>query len=222
MRSGSGTDSGRAARGVRAAILGGAMALLTAGLASSAEAATFGFGCITGSSAINCATGVSQLSLEATPAAGGSYELVLRNTGPSAAVVKNVYFDGVASGVSVLSSSPGVSVRRDSSPGTLPGGTAVRFTTDLSFTARPPAPQNGVGPGEFVKFGVVTTGDLVKALGDGSVRIGLHVISFANGGSESFVTGSRPPAPAVPEPSAALVFGAGALLVGARIGRKGR
>lgn len=163
---------------------------------------------------------MAQLSLEATPAGSGSYELLLRNTGSSAAVVKQVYFDGIASGVSVLSSSTGVSFRTDSNPGNLPGGNPVGFATDLSLSARPPAPQKGVGPGEFLKLGVVSGTDIVQALGDGSVRVGLHVIAFANGGSEAFVTAARPPAPAVPEPSAAVVFGVGALVVGARVGQK--
>jgi hypothetical protein len=55
-------------------------------------------------------------------------------------------------------------------------------------------------------------GDFDDLLSD--LRVGVHVIGYESGGSESFV------AAAVPEPHAALVFGVGALVVGAVLRRR--
>ena len=51
--------------------------------------------------------------------------------------------------------------------------------------------------------------DVINELGDGRLRIGMHVINFDGGGSESFVNNP------VPVPAAIWLFGSGLLgLVG--------
>jgi hypothetical protein len=84
---------------------------------------------------------------------------------------------------------------------------------------------NGVNPGEFLTviwslLGGVTYSDVIAALnlgGDqsGSLRIGIHVQGFANGGSESFVNATPTPVP-VPAAGLLLMGALGALTVARR------
>lgn len=53
----------------------------------------------------------------------------------------------------------------------------------------------------FNLAGGVSVAQALAAFDSGALRVGLHVISFGNGGSESFVN--------VPEPSAALLMALG-------------
>jgi hypothetical protein len=101
----------------------------------------------------------------------------------------------------------------------LPGGNGnpINFTADLEASAENPMPQNGVGPGEglVVVFGIAAGfdfQDVIDALTDGSLRIGMHVQSFESGGSESVLNVP------VPEPHAVVLLGLGL----AGIGRMGR
>ena len=54
--------------------------------------------------------------------------------------------------------------------------------------------------------------DVISELGDGSLRIGIHVQAFASGGSESFVN-------TVPDPSPAALLLAASTLAGLRCRR---
>lgn len=133
---------------------------------------------------------------------------VIRNTGPTQVVIADVYFDdGVLLGISGLydkddpaptgSSNTGVDFSIGASPPNLPSpncvvppfGKLVVYSAD----ADPSGPKWGIGPGEIL--GVVfnlqptkTFGDLLAGLNSGIVRIGLHAIAYASGGSESFVS----------------------------------
>jgi hypothetical protein len=64
--------------------------------------------------------------------------------------------------------------------------------------------MTGVGPGESVTitFDLMAGGtyqDVIDELNDGTLRIGIHVVGFESGGSESFVH--------VPEPATASLLG---------------
>ena len=81
----------------------------------------------------------------------------------------------------------------------------------------PPAQPNGVNPGEFL--GVIfdlnggTIDDVRTELGNGTLRIGIHVQGFTGGGSESFVNippdGQGGPGEPIPEPATLALFGLG-------------
>ena len=102
----------------------------------------------------------------------------------------------------------------------LPGGNGrtYDFSPDLRVRADNPAPKNGVDPGESLEIvlalsEMATFADVVAAFNSGDatsadLRIGLHVISFDSGGSESFI--------AVPEPTTALLMAGGLLGFAAR------
>jgi hypothetical protein len=88
----------------------------------------------------------------------------------------------------------------------LPGGSSISpaFAADFRVNANPAPPANGVNPGDVltVVFNLesgVAPADVISALNTGAFRVGLHVINFASGGSESFVT--QP----IPEPSTLLL-----------------
>ena len=76
-------------------------------------------------------------------------------------------------------------------------------------------PKNGVGPSEWVAIefdllGGQTINDVIAELTTGELRIGVHVIAFATGGSEGFI--NIP----IPEPGTALLVGGSLLLLAAR------
>ena len=180
-------------------------------MTGSAQAVSFdGFTCITNNDAGNCAIGQAQLSADLT-----GDVLTITMAGTDAAVVEQVFIQaaGVAGG-SFLDGVGIVEFGNANAGGNLPGGNAVGFVSAINFAASNPAPKDGIG------YHVQDTAQLqlgrFQLEGDLSdLRVGVHVIGFRSGGSESFTT-STPGAP-VPEPSAALVFGIGTLVIGTRV-----
>lgn len=195
-----------------AALLLGAAALT----AAPAGALTLGFGCITGNLAGDCAIGEGQLGVEITDPGGGAVRFQVRNAGPEASAVAEIYFDdGSLLGLSSVHDGPGVDFEPAASPPDLPGGDGLvpPFQVTAGFLAQASSPpsMNGVGPGQWVQIDFDlqagrSVADVAADLASGELRIGLHVIGFASGGSESFVNLA-----AVPEPALGLL-GAGALV----------
>jgi hypothetical protein len=204
--------------------------------ASSAEAAvSYSFTGVSNNNATNTAIGEANLSMMVSDNGGGFVRFDFYNSGPEASSITDVYFDDAVdpslfvTPISQIINGSGVSFSTWATPGNLPGGNDVGFDATRGLTAdsdSPKVPQNGVNPGETL--GVVLQlnngnnyGDVLTALADSSLRVGLHVQAFAGGGSESFVNnpgGGTPPA--VPEPSTLAIFGLGALFAGRRMRRR--
>ena len=90
---------------IRAEIDSFVAVLVSSGLSASvSNATTFSFGCITNTSAANCAIGAAQLAVDVT--AGPLADQVLftfTNTGASASSITDVYFDdGTLLGISAI------------------------------------------------------------------------------------------------------------------------
>ena len=187
-----------------------------------AAATSFPFSCITNNSATDCNTGQSQLHLDVTSPGAGQIQFELTNVGASQSTIAGVYWDegGLLSSIASISMT-GVSFAANGSPPDLPGGNSISpaFSADFRVNANSPAPQNGVNPGDtldvvFNLQGGVSPADVISALNSGALRVGLHVINFASGGSESFVN-------VVPEPATFALVALGLAVLRRRVVRLG-
>ncbi|MCU0669174.1 MAG: PEP-CTERM sorting domain-containing protein [Myxococcota bacterium] len=176
-----------------------------------AEAIPLDFSCITGNSATDCGIATTQLVVTLDALGTDQVRLTVSNEGPAASVYTRILFDGaVLDSVDAIGNAPPDVEFDTASPGVLPGGNGnpYQFNTDLEVSADNPMPQNGIGPGETltIDLGILAGSDfsdVVAALTDGSLRIGMHVQSFASGGSESVLNVP------VPEPGTLLLLGSG-------------
>ena len=211
---------------LRNAILGVVAILVLA--ATPARAAVLGFGCISNNLAADCAIGAAQVSVNVTNAGGGQVLFSFSDSGPAASSITDVYFDdgsllAIASIINDLVLPGIVDFSQDASPPNLPAGNTVSppfvVTAGFSADSNPPTQPNGVNPGESlgIQFSLQagqTYADLLSDLGDGTLRIGIHVQGYASGGSESFV--NHP----LPEPATFGLLGLGlGALVSARLRR---
>ncbi|MCI0332293.1 MAG: hypothetical protein L0228_03580 [Planctomycetes bacterium] len=144
---------------------------------------------------------------------------VFKNAVGTTSSITDVYFDdGTLFGLAaVYDVTAGVSFNNPASPGSLPGqnGATPPFVTTVGFSADsdPPVQSNGVNSSSerlgvaFSLFPTLGFTDVVAALGDGSLRIGMHVQAIgAQGGSDSYVNGLPPGDTEVPEPSSLIVL----------------
>lgn len=182
--------------------------LAVAALSQVAAAQTYGFDCVTNSSAGNCSVGESQLQVTVSGPAISQALFTFTNVGAASMSLADVHFeDGSLLGIASIVNGAGVSFSQFASPQNLPGGNAIGFVTTSGFSADsdPPVQPNGVNPGETlgILFNLQagrTFSDVNSDLASGELRIGVHVQGYSNGGSESFVNLASP----VPEAPASL------------------
>ena len=202
----------------------------------------YGFRNITANNVANAGTGQTQLTVEVIELGGNRVAFRFNNSGPFASSITDTYFDdGTLLGIASITSSSGVVYQQNAKPSDLPGGASISpaFETTAGFSADsdPPVQPNGVNPGEWLEivFNLQSGGtyaDVIHELNlglglapgsdpEGTLRIGIHVQGFANGGSESFINGG-----VVPEPATGLIwggmglFGAVVLATRRRVGRR--
>jgi len=189
----------------------------------SASATSFDFSCITNNNAGDCSIGQSQLHLDVTSVMGLGVQFEFTNVGASQSTIAGVYWDDASGLLNSLASisNMGVAFSANGSPPDLPGGNSISppFSADFRVNANSPAPQNGVNPGDtldvvFNLQGGVSPADVISALNSGALRVGLHVINFASGGSESFVN-------VVPEPATFALVALGLAVLCRRVVRLG-
>jgi hypothetical protein len=219
-----------ARNGVRtASVLAG---MVFGGMSLAAQAVPLDFYCITTNSASNCAIGEAQLAVDVTSYSSNQVLFTFTNTGSFQSTISEIYFDdGTLLGIAELIDRDNggdldVAFTQDDvdpvNPPVLPGGDSIfpvfEVTAGFLADADNPAPRWGVSPGEWlgIVFNLESGGtydDVLAELTDGRLRIGMHVINFSNGGSESFVNNP------IPVPAAIWLLGSGLLGLGA-IGRR--
>ncbi|MHC4291431.1 MAG: PEP-CTERM sorting domain-containing protein [Planctomycetota bacterium] len=188
---------------------------------------TYGFYNITNNSAANASIGEAQLSVEVSDEGmivqnSDTLNLVgfkFMNEGPDHCVITEIYFQTMSllDFHSIDENLPGVDFKESEvgsiSPGNLPGGKSIspKFIATTAFSIEPlnPEPKWGVEPGEWVAIYYTlqvgtTAQNVFDELANEQTRIGLHVQSFDNGGSESFIT---------PEPATMILLGLGGLML---------
>jgi len=187
-----------------------------------ANAVPFGFDCITNNLAGDCAIGEAQLSVDVTDAGAGKALFTFSNSGPAASSITDVYLDGDALlSIALITNGAGVDFSAGASPPNLPGGNPIGFSADFALDSNAPnVPLKGVNPGETLQVLMnlvagTTFADVLANLGNGDLRVGIHVQAFASGGSESFVHQTP-----IPEPHAAILFLAGTGLAAYSIRRR--
>jgi len=181
------------------------------------------FSCITNNDAGDCAIGTTQLSATVVQS-GGDAVLMISMTGPQAGVVEQIFIESsfvTAISFQASTATGVVAFGTGQVGGNLPGGAMVGFDEVFNIAADNPAPSNGIGrhpqddvspqAAEFLLS--LTGGDFSDLLTD--LRIGVHVIGYSSGGSESFI--STP----IPEPGTFALLATG-LLGLATAGRRNR
>ena len=173
-----------------------ALALASTSLLAQADS----FSCATGSAA-DCSLAASTLSWTWD----GTF-FTLSNSG--AGSVAEVYFDlGAGMSASFFGGVGTVNFSAGASPGSLPGGVGVGFTSDAAFDSDANGkPVYGIDMGESATFKI--TGAALDSFTDGQLAAGAHVRSLVES-SASVVTITA----AVPEPEtyALMLAGLGAV-----------
>ncbi len=143
----------------------------------------------------------------------GKVDFVIYNQSSINSSIAQIYFDNEAS---LLSSAEviggaGTSFEQDASPANLPGGkSAFNFISQFSFGASAPPATDGINPAEQTSFRCSLSdgfgiGDVESALGNGTLRIGAHIIGLPGGSSVSAIS--------TPLPATGILFGLGTFFI---------
>jgi len=179
-------------------------------------APTYSFVNITNNDAGNAAIGEAQLFVELLDPGSSQVTFMFTNTGSEASSITDVYFeDGSLLGIASIDDSlPGVEFSQYATPLDLPGknNATPPFETTAGFSADsdPPVQPYGVNPLEWlgITFDLQTGrsfDDVVTDLATGTLRIGIHVQGFGNGGSESFINNGEHCNGKIPAPGAVIL-----------------
>jgi hypothetical protein len=130
----------------------------------------------------------------------------------NSSIAKIFFDDSGLLNYSQISSGTGVVFTKDTSPGNFPAGNTLipSFAADFSFSASPPPSKDGINPGQWLTVafdyaGTTTASDVIDALNNNLLRVGVHLIALPDGSSESAVL--------VPEPASLAILALGGLIL---------
>lgn len=174
-------------------------------VAVNASAVTVRFDCLSTVNAANCQAGEQQFSVDVGAAGANQINFTFKNQGPAASSISEIYFQGgpFTGSISLVDKDQGTGgltgvdfTAGSATPPNLPGANLANppFVVTAGFLADADSPpsKNGINPGEWL--GMIFTlqngaslNQVVQQFQTGQLRIGMHAIAFANGGSESFI-----------------------------------
>lgn len=143
---------------------------------------------------------------------GSGLDFIFKNDSTVGCSIANIYFDdtGLLAYNSIINES-GTMIYKDPSPAKMPGWNTVTpsFQSSVSF-GDSQLSVNGVNPGEsltinFDLIGSTTTTDVINALNNNDLRVGIHLIALPDGTSEAAIN--------VPDPTTFLLLGLGGLVL---------
>lgn len=145
--------------------------------------------------------GESQLHMEVVLYDEGQVRVLFVNDGKEDCAVARIYFDyspEISLSLAGIINSDGVYFTdQHTNPNNLPSGKSIQsvFINDLAVGAANPSPKKGINPGESLELilDYDSSYDIIDALANEDLRVGLHVISLGEY-SESFVN-------VIPEPA---------------------
>ena len=164
--------------------------------------------------------GESQLILDVSSTEEGQVSLVFSNSGPAQSAISQIYFDfdpDLKLELATIINGEGVAFKPVQGKGeTLPAGKDLdmAFLSDFSVVAKNPKPVEGINPYESLELvlNYDDAYDLLDALANETLRIGLHVQAFTGGYSESFV--NKPThQEVIPEPGTLSILLTGAFIL---------
>ena len=202
-------------RSILTTVLLGTIAVLSSTVMVRAGTFSFSMNSIDGNTMLDG----TQFQLSTLMFAPGQVEFTISNQfGFFEAFIGQIYWDDDANvllSLDPINADPGINFSEGATPPDLPGGNNIGFFADFGVGAESPAPTNGINPGEeasfvFILVGGMTFADVNTALGNGDLRVGIHVQGIHsdylipdefgeyNEDSDSFVT--------VPEPSTLILL----------------
>jgi hypothetical protein len=151
------------------------------------------------------------LYMVVSDAGSNKVDFTFHNASSIASSIARIYFDdGSLLGIAQILEGPGTAFSENPKPSNLPAAEMLtppfEAVKEFGIGADPPPSSDGANPGEWVtiRFDLKTSGSyqsVLDELGDGTLRVGLHIIGLPSG-SESAVN--------VPEPVTMCLLGLGA------------
>ena len=184
-------------------------ALLAASVPATAASTYFGYTRITNNGPDDVA---SQFFTEVAEHNQGVLFSFYNTVSSYAASITQIYFEenplgGLFSSLTIHNQSAGVDYSTPASPDNLPSGNNWNFTANHSFGPNSPTAPNGINASnEWLSLlGVLNVGqaytDVIDALVNGALRIGMHAQAIsATGNSDSFINSLTPLAAGVTPP----------------------